>query len=89
MFGFIPLGVRAIYLERIDQEHFEIQSREKDPLIKKWDHLIKVWSQEGKTYYSDEVEIDAGLLTFFVSSWANWFYRHRQGKWRKLAKSLT
>jgi hypothetical protein len=36
----------------------------------------------------DTIDIDAGNLTFVVGAWANWFYRHRQRRWRALAKTL-
>ena len=40
----------------------------------------------GKTDYSDQVEIGAGWKTFIVWLWANCFYKHRQRKWLKLIK---
>jgi hypothetical protein len=43
------------------------------------------WDQD-QSIYSDVIDIDAGRLT--VSVWATWFYRHRQRRWRALAKSL-
>jgi hypothetical protein len=41
-----------------------------------------------RSFYRDTVEIDAGILTFVVWAWANWLYRHRQRRWRALAKTL-
>jgi hypothetical protein len=38
---------------------------------------------------SDEIEIEAGWLTFFVWLFAQWFYRHRQRKWRNVARRLS
>ena len=89
LFGIIPLGTRVIYLERIDRATREIQSRESDPLIRRWDHLIRVQAaRQGWTLYSDEIEIDAGWLTFLVWLFAQWFYHHRQRKWHFVARRL-
>src|SRR6266852_2598499 len=42
LFGIIPVGTRSILFERIDQAAQEIQTRERDPLIPRWDHRIRV-----------------------------------------------
>src|SRR5205085_7410623 len=42
MFGIIPLGTHTIFLERIDSEAREIQSRESEWLVRRWDHLIRI-----------------------------------------------
>jgi hypothetical protein len=90
LFGVVPLGVRTIFLERIDQAAREIQSRENDPLVRRWDHLITVAAADGgRTLYRDMVEIEAGLLTLPVWLFASGFYRHRQMRWRRLAKRLA
>ncbi len=89
LFGFIPLGLRTVYFERIDDERMEIQTREHDALIHKWDHLISIKRTEGgQTLYSDSLELDAGLFTLPVWLFAHYFYRHRQRRWRKLSKRL-
>jgi hypothetical protein len=90
IFGFIPLGVRTIRFEKIDHKNYEIQSREHDPLIKRWDHLVSVRPRgEDQSIYRDVIEIEAGGLTYLVWAWANWFYRHRQRRWRALANTLS
>jgi hypothetical protein len=90
LFGVIPLGTRTILLERIDPAAREIQSRESDPLIRRWDHLIRIGpAGDGRTRYSDEVIIEAGWATFCVWLFAQWFYRHRQWRWRRVARRLV
>lgn len=39
---------------------------------------------EETTLYSDEVEVQAGLLTIFVWVFAWFFYKHRQKRWAQL-----
>jgi hypothetical protein len=90
LFGVVPLGTHTIFFERIDSAAREIQSRESDPLVRRWDHLIRAQpTADGRTRYSDEVLIDAGLLTCFVWAFAQWFYRHRQRGWRRVARRLV
>jgi hypothetical protein len=89
VFGVIPIGVRTLHLEKIDQKNYEIQSREHDPLIARWDHLVAIKPlDDSRSLYRDTIDIDAGNLTVVVWAWANWFYRHRQRRWRALAKTL-
>jgi hypothetical protein len=90
LFGLIPFGVRTIFLERIDPAAGEIQTREHDRSIRRWDHLIRVRpAGEGRTRYSDEVVIEAGWATFLVWLFARWLYRHRQRRWREVARRLV
>jgi hypothetical protein len=89
LFGFIPTGVHTIYIEEIDQKNYQIKSREHDPLITRWDHLISIKPlDDNQSIYRDTIDIDAGSLTLVVWAWANWFYRHRQRRWRALARTL-
>jgi hypothetical protein len=89
VFGVFPIGVRTLHIEKIDQKNYEIQSREHDPLIARWDHLVSIKPlDDSRSIYRDSIDIDAGSLTFVVWAWANCFYRHRQRRWRTLAKTL-
>jgi hypothetical protein len=89
LFGFIPTGVRVLDFETIDHANHVIQTRESDPLVRRWDHLMSIKSLgERRSSYRDVIDIDAGRLTFLVWAWATWFYRHRQLRWRTIAKSL-
>jgi hypothetical protein len=90
LFGFLPFPTHAMTMERIDDQRREIQSREHDALIRKWDHLIRVEeTADGQTRYTDEIDIDAGWLTFPVWLFAQWFYRHRQKRWQRVARRLA
>ncbi len=83
------MGIHTLFFEKIDQTNYEIQSRERDPLVARWDHLVSIKPLDNsRSIYRDTIDIDAGTLTFVVWAWANWFYRHRQRRWRALAKSL-
>ena len=89
VFGVIPMGVHTVHLEKIDQTNHEIHSREHDPLISRWDHVISIKPlDDSRSLYRDTIDIDAGIFTVVVWAWANWFYRHRQRRWRALARTL-
>jgi hypothetical protein len=89
VFGFIPIGVRELYFETIDPSTGRIVTRESDPLVKNWNHTFSITpAGTDRSIYRDVIDIDAGGLTFLVWAWASWFYRHRQRRWRALAKTL-
>jgi hypothetical protein len=89
VFGLVPIGVRTLRFEKIDKDNYEIRIREHDPLVRRWDHLISIKPHgENRSIYRDVIDIDAGGLTFLVWAWTSWFYRHRQRRWRALAKML-
>jgi hypothetical protein len=89
VFGIIPIGVRTLHFEKIDHKNYQIQTRENDPLIARWDHLVSINPlDDTRSIYRDTIDIDARSLTLVVGAWANCFYRHRQRRWRALAKTL-
>lgn len=90
MFGLLPLATRVLHWERIDQTAREMQTREHDALIRLWDHRIHVQPlAAGECRYTDDVEVQAGVLTPLVWLFAQAFYRHRQRRWRRVAKRLA
>lgn len=54
------------------------------PLIKVWDHKIRLADFHGMTRYTDEVEVRAGPLTIAAWLFASAFYRHRQRRLSRL-----
>ena len=85
LFGIVPFGVHTIRIERFDVDG--IQSRESNPHVPVWDHLITLKDMGEQTEYTDEVEIHAGWKTVFVWLWAKAFYAHRQRKWIRLLQA--
>jgi len=83
--GVIPMGIHEIVIERIDRERMEIQSREHNKIVTTWNHLITLRrTDDGKTRYTDVVELYASVFTRAVALWSRSFYRHRQRRWRRL-----
>ena len=90
LFGLIPMSEKKIYFETIDHDSRFIQTRESDALVKVWDHSISVNPQgEYQTKYADTIEIKAGIFTPLVWLFAEYFYRHRQRRWKELALELN
>jgi hypothetical protein len=88
LFGFLPFGKQAVVISypRTDGG-FAIRDAGHSPLIKIWDHWIFITKEkDGETRYRDEVRIEAGILTPCIWLFAQWFYRHRQRRWVRLAR---
>ena len=46
--------------------NYQIQSREHDPMIARWDHLVWIKPlDDTRSIYRDTIDIDAGSLTYF------------------------
>jgi len=83
--GFLPLGRHRIKIVTIDRATNTIESQESGSLAHVWNHTIRFHpSGAGQLRYTDEIEIEAGLLTVFVWAFAHLFYRHRQRRWKEL-----
>lgn len=94
LLGLLPIGrqwvVPIIVTDNSTSgaQEYKIRDNGSGSMAKVWDHLITISeSADGRTNYSDRVEIQAGVLTPFVWLFANIFYRHRQRRWRRLAAS--
>ena len=93
LLGVLPIGTQWIATSIHEPENGGWPKRLRDDghsaIIKKWDHWITIEpnSQSG-TDYRDEVDMSAGLFTLPVWVFAQIFYRHRQRRWRNLARTL-
>jgi hypothetical protein len=94
LFGVVPLGEQSIRISkpRVDDAEgdrfYQLRDDGTGRLARVWDHLVSVReTPDGKTVYTDEIEVDAGVLTPLVWSFATVFYHHRQRRWRKLVEN--
>ena len=89
-FGAVPLGRHTLLVESADDEAMTVQTRERSPLLRRWDHRITVApAGSGRALYADTVEVDAGPLTPAVALVARLFFRHRHRRWQALARTLV
>jgi len=79
LFGVIPLGTRVIHFEPMDHGAPQMQTRHSGPLVKRWDHRIRIAAAgRGQCRYSDEIDIEAGWLTPAIALVAWCLSRWRQ-----------
>jgi ligand-binding SRPBCC domain-containing protein len=88
-FHLIPGWAHEIHVLVVDEAARRIETTERGGSVKTWDHVLSVEpAPAGRTRYTDTIEIDAGPLTRLVWMYANLFYRYRQWRWRRLARTL-
>jgi hypothetical protein len=87
LFGLLPVSYHHLQVREIDGEAMRIVTHEWGGAVRRWDHSI--WIEPlsgGRCRYTDRIDIDAGGLTPAVAGFARLFYRHRQRRWRRLAR---
>jgi ligand-binding SRPBCC domain-containing protein len=89
IFGWLPFGDQWIVVEHVETpEGYAVRDNGSSRLIRRWDHHITLTDAGGgRTLYRDTLDLEAGLLTLPVYAFAQVFYRHRQRRWRELARS--
>lgn len=89
LFGLIPFGQQWIVISKTaTAEGYEMLDDGHGDFIERWRHRITLRpAPDGRTRYTDTVEIEAGLLTAGVWLYAHVFYRYRQTRWRQLVKN--
>ena len=92
-FGILPLGKQWIDVSKPtvdttpEKQVYQIRDDGERTLVSIWYHMITIRvTDDGSTHYTDEIEVDAGMLTALIWLWANIFYRYRQYRLRQLAK---
>jgi len=92
LFGVLPLGRQTIRISFPPPDPAVAGERRMHDdgdgtMARRWNHLIVVAPLgPERTAYRDEVEIEAGMMTPFVWLFAQLFFRHRQRRWRRLAR---
>lgn len=86
----IPLGSQTIAISFPPSSTGQVLIRDNGfgQFVRRWDHLmiLDATTAEGiQPRYTDQVDIDAGVLTIPLWAGANLWYRWRQHRWRQLA----
>lgn len=91
VYGFVPFGgLHSLYFEKIDKASKTLQTKEWDDSAKVWNHKITLAKLTDTTImYEDEIIINGGVLTGFITWWAKSFYKHRQNRWKLVATQKT
>jgi hypothetical protein len=86
LFGMVPLGRQALEISYPSASVFTLRDHGHSRLIRCWDHVITVEGDLHGARYRDQLRFEAGVLTPLVWLFAQIFYRHRQRRWRQLAR---
>lgn len=96
LLGVVPFGTQVIGIElpapgdeggEDDPDRRCLRDRGHGDRIRVWDHGITLRRRpDGRTDYEDRLTIRAGAMTPFVTAFAWLFFRHRQRRWRALAR---
>jgi hypothetical protein len=93
LFGIIPFGRQAIGIrfEQVDDPaEFIMRDQGGGGLIRVWDHRLVLQSRgSARVAYTDQVDIQAGLLTPLIWAYAHLFFRWRQYRWRRLIRQAA
>jgi len=85
----IPGWKHTMRIVKVDAEDMELASEEGGGPVRKWNHRIRLEREAAQQcHYTDEVEIEVGPLTVVIWAFAQVFYRYRQMRWRRLARTL-
>ena len=89
-FHVLPGWEHELGVAGVDEARHEIRSAEHGGPVRTWNHRIAVEPLSAtRCRYTDEIDIRAGWLTPAVWLFAQVFYRYRQMRWRRLARSLS
>ena len=89
-FGLIPLGAHEITIIRVDEDKHEAETREQGSLTPVWNHTIRVRPfGESQTLYTDEIDLDAGLLNPLIGHFILFLFRYRQTRLKSLMKQTN
>lgn len=94
LFGRLPLGTHTIRIGIPTVEttpgsrRYQLRDDGSGTLLSTWDHRITIEeTDDGRTRYTDAVEVRAGLLTPLFWLLAQLLYRHRQRRWGRLVRN--
>lgn len=86
-FGEQTIGIRLEPTRQHPGQSYEILDDGHSKLIPRWHHRIRLEAtSDGKTLYTDELDLEAGILTKAVWLFAAIFYRYRQHRWKQLVQ---
>ncbi|GAA4465034.1 hypothetical protein GCM10023189_45130 [Nibrella saemangeumensis] len=90
LLGLIPLGRQLIRIELptpATDGSFRVRDNGQGQLARTWDHWITINPVDtNRCRYTDQVSVQAGLLTPLVWLFALGFYSWRQYRWKRLVR---
>ena len=88
LLGVLPTYRHRLTIAKVDEQARTVQTEESGGPLRRWEHRISiVMLGEGHCRYTDELTIDAGPWTGAIIVGVKLFFRHRQRRWRRLART--
>lgn len=90
LFGVLPLWLHTVRVVGGDDTAGEARTEEHGGPLRSWRHRLVVTPVCSRSCrYTDEVDVDAGLLTPLAVVSTRMFYRYRHWRWAALARVLA
>lgn len=67
----------TMFIELLNKDACVLQSREKGGAIKMWDHRLSIRQEKDMAIWTDDVTIEAGLITPMVAHFGAYIYKKR------------
>lgn len=77
LFGKLPAQPYHMEVLECDDVARVLRSSEHGAGVKSWRHTLRVDAHDGGSVLSEQIEIDAGLLTPLFAAWARYLYKAR------------
>ena len=77
LFGLFPYQPYEMRVEQLDPASMTFRSDERGAGVRSWRHRLQVIPTETGCTISEEIEIDAGMLTPIFAAWARYLYGRR------------
>lgn len=88
LFGMLPSQPYYLEVVECDDDLMVLRSNEKGAGVKSWQHTLSVTPTHDGSRLTDEIAIDAGLLTPVFEMWARYLYKARhKPRMRMLTRS--
>lgn len=91
MLGMMKTKGHVMRVEKLDRKNRLLQSRERNPDVKRWDHTLTI-EQDGEfAIWTDRIVLDAGMKTWVTAFFCRYVYshRHKVRNARKITKTIT
>lgn len=88
LFHVIPLHRHTTLITQVDPVERALRTEEHGGIVRSWRHTLHAEPlPDGRTRYSDTVEIDGGIFTPLLVAFAHAAYRYRQRRWHRLVRT--
>jgi hypothetical protein len=89
--GFLKNKGHTMFLERLDIPNRLVQSRETNPPVIRWDHILTVSPDPQGSVWVDRIIIEAGWQTGLMARFARYMYtrRHKHRSALSITRSLA